>query len=307
MVDRSSGISVFVKVADCGSLARASEQLGLTRSAVGKTITRLEARLGVRLFNRTTRAQSLTDEGQSFYERCQRIVAEIEAAEATLSGSDRSSTGVLRVSAPVLLGRLCVAPILVGLTRRHPSTELDLRLADQLVDLVEERIDLAVRIGALPYRAGLIARRLDTFEMVVCGGPDYLAMRGSPSELGDLSRHNCLPYARRGGRAEPWRFATNQGDVIELAVGGRIRLDDLEAVAEAAVDGAGLACLPTWLVDSRLQSGKLVRVFDGHQALGNPVYAVWPQATHAPSRVRVAINELTRCMPAKLTRLAHAP
>ncbi|MGX1164146.1 DNA-binding transcriptional LysR family regulator [Bradyrhizobium sp. USDA 372] len=302
MVDRLSGISVFVQVADSGSFARASEQLGLTRSAVGKTIARLEERLGVRLFNRTTRAQSLTDEGQSFYERCQRILADIQAAEAALGGSDRSPTGVLRVSAPVLLGRLCVAPILVGLTRRHPSMELDLRFADHLVDLVEERIDLAVRIGPLPDRAGLIARSLDAFDMVVCAAPTYLAMRGCPSDLSELPSHDCLPYARRGGRAEPWRFATKDGAVIEFAVGGRIRLDDLEAVAEAAVDGAGIACLPTWLVDSRLQSGQLVRVLNDHRALGNSVYAVWSQAAHAPSRVRVAVNELRQCMPARLAR-----
>lgn len=307
MVDRLKGISVFLRAADAGSFARASEQLGLTRSAVGKTIARLEERLSVRLFNRTTRAQSLTEEGQTFYECCQRIVAELDAVEAMLSGGGHSPTGVLRVSAPVLLGRLCVAPILVGLTRQHSLIELDFRFADQLVDLVEERIDLAVRIGPLPDRAGLTASRLGAFDMKVCGAPAYIAARGRPSDLNDLSGHDCLPYARRGGRAEPWRFATKDGAVTELAVGGRIRLDDLEAVAEAAIDGAGLACLPAWLVDSQLRSGRLVSVLDDHRALGNSVYAVWSQTAHVPSKVRVTIDELRRCMPVRLTRPSEAP
>lgn len=302
MVDRLSGISVFVKAADTGSFARASEQLGLTRSAVGKTIARLEERLGARLFNRTTRAQSLTEEGQTFYERCRRIVTELDEVEAMLDGGDRSPTGVLRVSAPVLLGRLCVAPVLIGLARRHSLMELDLRFADQFVDLVEERIDLAVRIGPLPDRAGLTAAKLGEFDMVVCAAPTYIAARGRPVGPGDLSGHDCLPYARRGGRAEPWRFAATAGTVTELAVGGRIRLDDLEAVAEAAIDGAGLACLPAWLVDDRLRSGRLVRVLDDYRALGNPVYAVWPQAAFTPAKVRVAIDELKHCMPTRLAR-----
>jgi len=300
MVDRLSGISVFVQAAGAGSFAKAADQLGLTRSAVGKAIARLEDRLDTRLFHRTTRGQSLTDRGQAFYERCMIVVADMEAAEAVLDRQDGSPSGILRVGAPILLGRQCVAPILVELARRHPKLELDLRFSDHFVDLVEERIDLAVRIGPLPDRAGLITRTLGSFDMVVCAAPEYLAARDVPADFDDLSRHDCLAFSRRGGRSEPWRFQSADGTRTELAVSGRIRLDDLDAIVDAAVAGAGIACLPCWLANRHIAAGRLARIFETQRALGNDVHAVRPQAPHIASKVRAAIDELVLRLPERL-------
>ncbi|PTQ12714.1 LysR family transcriptional regulator [Sphingomonas oleivorans] len=306
MVDRLSGISIFVQAAEAGSFARAADRIGLSRSAVGKAIARLEERLGTRLFHRTTRGQSLTDDGQAFHERCLRVLAELEAAEAVLDDGGRSPSGMLRVSAPVLLGRRCVAPILLDLVRRHPQLELDLGFSDQLVDLVEERVDLAVRVGPLPDRAGLMARMLGTFRMVVCAAPAYLAERGAPLTPADLADHDCLPYAYRGGRVEPWRLTGPDGRLEEIQPRSRIRLNDLDAIAEAAMAGAGLACLPCWLVADRVRAGDLAILFGKYRATGSEVHAVWPQARHLPSRVRATIDELSTHMPALMVEPGKA-
>jgi DNA-binding transcriptional LysR family regulator len=297
LVNRLSGISVFVQAATAGNFAKAGDQLGLTRSAVGKSIARLEERLNIRLFQRTPRGQSLTDKGQEFYERCLNVLAELESAEAALDSVDSEPSGILRVSAPVLLGRLCVAPILVAFAQRYPKLELDLRFSDHFVDLVEERIDLAVRIGPLPDRAALVIRTIGSFDMVVCAAPGYLVTRGVPTDLDALAGHDHLPYARRGGRPEPWRFNTPEGTVREIAVSGRIRLDDLAAIVDAAVAGAGIACLPTWLVAEPIAAGRLRPILSGYLPLGNDVYALRVRTPHVATKVRTAIDELASRMP----------
>jgi DNA-binding transcriptional LysR family regulator len=300
LVDRLSGISIFVQAATAGSFAKAGDQLGLTRSAVGKAVARLEERLNTRLFHRTTRGQSLTDRGRDFYERCLVIMSDLEAAEAILDGDGAAPSGTLRVTAPILFGRQCVAPILVDLTRRHERLELDLRFSDRFVDMVEERIDFAVRIGPLPDRAGQIARKLGTFDMVVCASPSYLSARGLPTSVQDLARHDCLPFSRPGGRAEPWRLMGPDGTLTELIRAGRIRLDDLDAVLEAAVAGYGIACLPSWLVANRVRASALSPVLTTYRAVGNDVYAVRPHAPHLLTKVRTAIDELAVRIPGQL-------
>lgn len=297
MVDRLNGISIFVQAAAAGSFTKAAERLGSTRSAVGKAIARLEERLATRLFQRTTRGQSLTDRGREFYERCLNIMAELEAAEASLEGERAAPAGLLRVTAPVLLGRQCVAPILIDLLRRHARLEIDLHFSDQFVDLVEERFDLAVRIGPLPDRAGLIARRLGTFDMVVCAAPSYLATCGEPASPEDLLQRECLSYSRRDGRLEPWRLRSPSGSVVEIAATGRIRLNDLDAIVDAAAAGHGLTCQPNWLLKRHLRERTLMPVLTNCRAIGNDVYAVRPQAPYLPARVRVAIDELAARMP----------
>jgi DNA-binding transcriptional LysR family regulator len=300
LVDRLSGISVFVQAAGAGSFAKAADQLGLTRSAVGKAISRLEERLNTRLFHRTTRGQSLTDRGHEFYERCLIIIADLKAAEAILDSDEKTPSGTLRVSAPVLLGRQCVAQILVALAQHHPGLDLDLRFSGHLIDLVDERVDLAVRIGPLPDRAGLISRTLGTFDMVVCAAPEYLSARGRPENPDELSQHDCLPFSRRGGRIEPWRFKTSEGGTTELIMAARLRLDDLDAIADAAAAGAGIACLPCWLVSNHVKDARLAPILTAYRAVGNDVFAVRPQTPQVLSKVRAAIEELADLMPDRL-------
>jgi DNA-binding transcriptional LysR family regulator len=299
MTERLSGVFAFVQAAEAGSFALAAERMGLSRSAVGKTIGRLEGRLGVRLFHRTTRSQSLTDEGQAFYERCVRALAELEAAEAALDTGRRTPSGRLRISVPILFGRRCVAPILVDVARRHPRLELDISFTDRPVDLIEDGFDLVVRTGTLADNAGLVARRLGMQVMVICTAPAYLAEHGHPLTLDDLAGHESLAYGR-GNRIVPWRFLSTDGRVREAQITSRMRFDDLEAIADAATAGAGLAWLPYWLVADRIRSGDLVKVLEGERGLGYDIHAVWPQTRHLPLKVRVVIDELAARIPATM-------
>lgn len=303
MSDRLNGIAAFIEAVEAGSFAEAARRMNLSRSAIGKSIARLEERLDVRLFNRTTRQQSLTDEGEAYFERCQRALAELTEAEIALDSRRAEPTGMLRVSAPVQLGRHCVAPILVDLTVRHPRLQLDLSLADRFVDLTEERIDLAIRISPLPESIGLTARKIGSFGMVFCAAPAYIAQHGRPEMPSDLTRHHCLAYGR-SGRARGWRFLKDDGREEVIDTSGRIRIEDIESLADAAVAGAGITAMPCWLVRDRLASGALVPVLQGHRTIDYDVYAFWPQSRHMPSKVRAAVDALAAGMQEKLRGMA---
>jgi DNA-binding transcriptional LysR family regulator len=232
MIDRLNGVSLFVQVAEAGSFAVAADRVGLSRSAVGKAIARLEERLGTRLFHRTTRSQALTQAGQAYYERCRRVLAELEAAEADIDTGRATPSGRLRVTAPVLIGRRFVAPVLLDLVRQHPGLSLEIAFTDRQADLVEDGIDLAVRAAPLPDVAGLATRRLARLPMVVCATPAYLAARGRPATLEELPAHDLLVYGR-DGRSLPWRFIEPDGSVRAMILDGRIRFDDLDSLVEA--------------------------------------------------------------------------
>jgi DNA-binding transcriptional LysR family regulator len=296
MRDRLSGVLTFVQAADAGSFALAAQRLSVSRSAVGKSIARLEQRLGTRLFHRTTRNQTLTDDGQAFYERCVRALAEIEEAEAALDSGRRAPTGRLRVSMPVLFGRYCAAPVLLDMARRYPQLQLDLSFTDRVVDLVDENFDLAVRIAPLASRTGLIGRRLGTMSVLVCASPEYLAARGTPATIADLDAHDTLIYARRASVAS-WFFLDGNGQREQVQIKSRLRFDDLEAIADAAVAGAGITWLPSVLVTKYLREGRLVELPLGKRRFGVDAYAVWPQTRHPPSKVRVAVDDLADRVP----------
>lgn len=296
MSDRLKGIEVFVQAVEAGGFARAAERLHLSRSAVGKAIARLEQRLGVRLFHRTTRRQSVTEEGQAFYERCLRALAELEAAEAALDCGRGEPSGRLRVSAPTLFGRHCVAPLLLALLQRHPKLELELSLGDRLVDLVEEGFDLAVRLGDLPDSASLTTRRLGRYQMAIWASPSYLAEQGRPAGPDDLAGHRGLVYARPGHEV-PWQVGDGEGRVRALRIASRLRLDDVQAIADAAVAGAGLAWLPCWLAVPLMQAGKLEPVLGLEQAVGGDIHLLWPQTRYLPAKTRAAIDALAAEIP----------
>jgi DNA-binding transcriptional LysR family regulator len=298
--DRLSGVLTFVQAADAGSFALAAQRLSLSRSAVGKSIARLEQRLCTRLFHRTTRSQTLTEDGQAFYERCVRALAEIEAAEAALDSGRRAPTGRLRVSLPVLFGRYCAAPVLLDMARRYPELQLDLSFTDRVVDPVEEPFDLAVRVAPLASRfesrSGLVARRLGTMSVLACASPEYLAARGRPETIADLDAHDTIIYARRSSAAS-WFFLDDSGQREQVQIKSRLRFDDLEAIADAAVAGAGVTWLPSCLVTKYLLDGRLAELSLGKRRFGVDVYAVWPQTRHLPSKVRVAVDDLAARIP----------
>lgn len=295
MANSLNGIDVFVAAVEADSFSAAAERLHLSRSAVAKTVARLEARLGVRLFYRTTRSQRLTEDGQIYYERCVRALAELAAGEAMLDTGRREAAGRLRVSVPVLFGRRCVAPILSRLSALHPKLELDLSFSDRPVNLVEDGFDLAVRNGPVDSGPGLTMRRVAAQRMVVCAAPAYLHEHGTPARLEDLSAHRAVTYGR-AGRAIPWRFPLEAGEGL-ISPPSRLRFDDLEAIADAAVAGHGVSCLPLWLIGDRLAEGTLVTLLDDVPGLVIETYALWPQTQRLPLRVRLAVDALVRDLP----------
>ncbi|ANM11862.1 UNVERIFIED_ORG: DNA-binding transcriptional LysR family regulator [Rhizobium aethiopicum] len=295
-MEQLKGISIFVETVEAGGFSAAAERLHLTRSAVSKTIARLEERLGVRLFNRTTRAQSLTDEGRFFYERCLRAVEEIRIGEAQLESGKREVRGRLRVSMPALFGRHCAAPILTRLLDDHPDLELDLSFNDRVVDLLEDGFDLAVRNGPLKDNSDLMTRAIARQPMTVCASPAYLEKYGVPQTLDDIAHHQGIVY-RRGDNDKAWTFPATAGPAREVLPKSRLRLDDLASIADAAVKGRGLAWLTCWLVRDRVLSGELVRVLTDRPPSVFEAYAVWPRSPVMLPKVRLAIDMLATDLP----------
>jgi DNA-binding transcriptional LysR family regulator len=291
MTDRLTGVAVFVEAVEAGGFAAAAQRLNLSRSAVGKTIARLEERLAARLFHRTTRSQNLTEDGQIFYERCLRALEEIKGGEAMLETGRREVSGRLRVSMPNLFGRHCVAPILMKLAERYPALQLDLNFSDRRVDLIEDGFDLAIRNGPLGSDAGLIARRVAQQRMTVCAAPAYLKTRGIPRTIANLVDHDAVTYTR-AGRTKGWLFPQADGAPLEIMPRSRLHFDALEAIADAAAAGMGLAWLPCWLVAGQIRRGELVRVFTDSPGLVFDIHALWPKSPHLPLRVRAAIDLL---------------
>jgi DNA-binding transcriptional LysR family regulator len=293
-------MSVFVKAVDLGSFAAAAAALNLSGPMVGKHIQFLEERLGVRLINRTTRRQSLTGFGRAYYERCQVVLAEAEAADALAADHLSEPCGRLRVTMPALFGRRCVAPILLELARQYPMLELDLSFGDRIADLAEDGYDLAIRTGNLEDRAGLIARRVARQRMVVCASPSYVELHGRPSQIEDLSRYKAIIYSR-SARVRPWLFPRNDQPPVEVMPVSRLRLDDMDTIADAATAGMGLAWLPLWLIKERIEAGMLVPLLPDQPEFLYDCYALWLQTPHLPRKVRLAVDALAAGLPKFMT------
>lgn len=295
--DRLTGISAFVQAVEAGSFALAAERLHLTRSAVGKSIARLEERLGTRLFLRTTRRQALTTDGQAFYDHCVRALTELDAGAAALSAARLSPQGRLHVSAPVLFGRLCVAPVLLELAARYPKLELQMSLTDRVVDLVDENVDLVLRSGTLRNApADLVARKLGEQTMRLCASPDYLARHGTPRNVVELEGHHGVLYAA-GRRDITWSLSDESGSMRTVTMKHRLRFDDLETIVAAVKAGAGIARLPCWLVGNDLRQGTLVALMPEASGPRIDVHLAWRRTRHLPTRVRIAIDMLAARLP----------
>ncbi|WP_028225652.1 LysR family transcriptional regulator [Paraburkholderia ferrariae] len=302
MTERLRGVEEFVDVVEAGSFAAAGERLGVTRSAVAKVVARLEQRLGVRLLQRTTRSLSLTDEGHAYYEQCRRVLADLGAAEAALDHGRREPAGRLRITAPVLFGRQCVAPVVRALVEEYPRLDVELSFSDRVTDLVEDGFDLAVRIGTLADHATLVARRLGVQGMGICASPAYLAQHGKPADFADLAAHTSIAYGR-AGQSAPWRVLGPDGKTQEWRPAARLHFDDLQAIADAAAAGAGLAWLPCWLMGPYLRDGRLALVLDSRSVLGAEVHVVRQKARHTPPKVRVAVDAFVARIPPMLAKV----
>ena len=295
-MDRLAGIQEFVTVVDAGGFSAAADKLHLSRSAIGKTVARLEARLGVRLCHRTTRNFKLTSDGHAFYEHCVRVLAAVDAAENSVTPDKGEPAGRMRISVPVLFGRRCVAPVVYDLARQYPKLRFDMSFTDRPVDLIEEGYDLAVRNAALPDSAVLTARRIARQRMAICASPSYLASHGTPAYMEDIASHDAIVYGREGS-TRPWLFPDSKGGSYAAPTRNRIVLDDLEAAADAAASGLALAWLPCWLIRDRVLDGSLVGVLPDIEPLVFDTYAIWPKAPFMPARLRILIDALVARLP----------
>lgn len=288
-MDRLDDMIAFIRVVEARSFTAAAGRLGLSKSVVSRRITELENRLGARLLNRTTRRLSLTEVGQAFYERCVRIVAEVEEAEQAVASLQAEPRGTLRINAPMSFGMLHLAPAISAFLERHPAIEIDMDLNDRFVDLIEEGYDLAVRIGRL-RDSSLIARRLAPNRRVVVGSPAYFARRGRPQTPDELTRHNCLIYTN-ASVADQWQFRVG-GVVRSVRVSGTLRANNGEILREAALAGLGLALLPTFMIAGPLRRGALETVLGDCVVSESAVHAVYPQSRHLSSKVRTFVDFL---------------
>ena len=243
--------------------------------------------MGVRLLHRTTRSVSLTDEGESFRERCVAILADLAEAEGLMAERAERPRGRLRLDMPVSFGRLHVMPVVHAFMRRHPEVAVNVSFTDRYVDLVDEGVDLVVRIGG-PEDTRLSARRLAPHRLVACASPHYLAAGGAPEKPADLARHSCLAFTH-GGRATNWRFTVDGGD-HSRPVRGRFCASNSEVLRDAVLAGYGIAQLPTFLVGDDLRQGRLCRVLDDFAAEGDPIQAIYPTSRHLSPKVRRLID-----------------
>jgi DNA-binding transcriptional LysR family regulator len=288
-IERIRDIHAFVHVAEAKSFTAAAERIGLSRSAVGKSVLRLEDRLGVRLLQRTTRSVSLTGEGAVFLERCIRILADLDEAEMSMLSHSQTPRGRLRLELPVSFGRLHVLPIVNEFMRKWPEISVNISFNDRFVDLIDEGIDLAIRLGGSDD-SRLMTRLLAPHRMITCASPDYLRAHGVPKNVEELTRYSCLHFIH-GGRPVDWRF-TIDGHVRTVAVNGRFSATNAEAVRDAALAGYGIARLATFLISDDLRSGRLQPILSGYSADGPSVRAVYPSGRHLSPKVRSFIDEL---------------
>ncbi len=291
MLDRVTGMQVFARVAALGSLSAAARALRMSQTMATKHIGAIEERLGVKLMHRTTRRLMLTEAGRRYLDAVERILAELEEAEATAAADRHEPRGTLRLNVPVSFGVREIAPLLPEFARSYPSVTVDLGLNDRFVALIEEGWDLAIRIGQL-VESTMVARKLAPCRMAICAAPSYLAQRGTPRTVADLKNLNCLGYTlSRGAGSDQWSFGID--GVVTVPISGNLRANNGDALVAAAVAGQGLIYQPTFLVSAEIEAGRLVAITLDHPTIELAgVFALYPSDRRPPAKVRAFIDFL---------------
>ena len=283
------------QAADLGSFTKAGAALGLSSQMVGKHVAALEARLGAELLRRTTRRQSLTAVGDAYYARCRAILAEIEAADTLAHDLGTTPQGLLRVNAPVTVGALCLAPLVGDFLRAYPRVEVELSLADRYVDLVDEGFDVALRFGALADST-LRARALAPMRLVACAAPAYLARRGTPETPADLASHECLAFVYSSGTTmREWRFE-RAGDIVAVAIEGRLRSSDSRVLLAAGLAGDGIIFQVERVVADDLAAGRLVRVLPDWAGPARPLSLLCSPSRLQSSKLRAFLDHVAAAL-----------
>ncbi len=289
-MDRLRQIESFVAVANKGSLTAVAKAEGVAPAVIGRHIDALEERLGVKLLVRTTRRISLTHEGAGFLDDCQRLLAEMATAEASVSAGGARASGTLRVTAPAGFGRRHVAPLMPLFLAQHPDLHISLNLSDRVVDIVNEGVDCAVRVGDLPD-SSLVSVRLADNRRLCVAAPAYLKRAGVPRHPNELARHDCLTLSSDASQTRGWAFSID-GTLTHLRPSGRLDCSDGQVLHDWCVAGLGLAWRSTWEVEQEVAAGRLCSVLDEFIAPPNGIYAVFAHAKHLPLRVRLWIDFL---------------
>lgn len=299
MLDRVTSLQVFARVAALGSLSAAARALAMSQTMATKHVAAIEERLGVKLLHRTTRRLTLTEAGRNYLEAAERILADLEEADAAAAAETAEVRGTLRVNAPVSFGGREIAPLLPEIARLHPALTIELGLNDRHVDLIEEGWDLVVRIGSLDD-SSMIARRLARCRTAVCAAPAYLARHGTPRTIADLGNHNCLGYTlSRSMGVGRWGFGRDGKTTV--AVSGNLNANNGDVLLAAAIAGQGIVYEPTFLVGPEIAAGRLVALALDHEPLElGGIYAAYPSTRRPPAKVRAFIDLLA-------ARLAPVP
>jgi DNA-binding transcriptional LysR family regulator len=292
MLNDIDELRTFVSIVATRSLSAAAREMNLALSVVSKRLAALESRTGTRLIARSTRRLALTEEGIEFYERAQRILTEVDQAEAMLTRGQVEPRGLVRVSAPVAFGRAHVGPVCRELVRAHPALSIDLRLTDRMVDLIEEGIDVVVRI-APPTRLELVIRKLIDDYRIIVGAPEYLQRRGTPATPAELEAHDCVHYR---GVGTHWHLVSIAGEAVEMRADSRLRTDSGEVAIDWALAGYGLAMNSRADVKCHLRSGRLVHVLPEWRSEAAPVCALYPSSRQLATRVRVFIDAMANSL-----------
>jgi DNA-binding transcriptional LysR family regulator len=283
-MDRFADIEALVAVVETGTFRAASERIGVAKSVVSRRVSQLEGRLGARLLHRTTRRLSMTDAGRNFYQRAVQILADLDDAEQGVSAETSELHGVIRLAAPLTFGLRHLSAAIADFLERHPAIELNLDLNDRNLNLVEEGFDMAVRIGAL-QDSTLVARRLGTARGITCASRGYLERYGEPAHPEELRQHIGLQYSNINYQQQ-WRYITPQGRAVYAQPQIRIRANNGEALAAAAVAGLGITAGPSFILGDYLREGSLVSILNEYQRLAVGIYAVYPSGRMLPRRIQ---------------------
>jgi LysR family transcriptional regulator, transcriptional activator for dmlA len=290
--DTFAGMGAFLAAVEEGSFSKAAVKLGLTPSGVSKLVGRLEERLGVRLFHRTTRQMQLTDIGTFYFDRARRVFDDVRALETEVELSTDTPRGLLRVTAPAVLGQHRVLPVVVSFRQAFPDVKVDLHLVDDVVDLIEARIDVAVRMTASPPLS-YVAKRLGDDTRMLCASREYLTRRGRPGRPSDLQTHDCLIFVTDGAPAR-WQLRSDAGTPSSVRVCGPLWANNVLALRDAAIAGLGIANLPSYLVADDIRTGRLDSVLDEFVAPERSVFALYASGTSTPARSREFVKLLVR-------------
>ena len=283
-MDKFEAMRVFCSVIEAGSFVAAADQTGLSTTAVSRMVAQLETQLNVRLINRTTRRMNPTNEGFAYFERCTQLLADLEEAEASVAGEARHPRGRLRLTAPIALATLRLAPAFAAFCRTYPDITLDVVLSDGVADFVEEGLDLAIRVGRVGSD-NLVARHIGDTTLLIAASPDYIARAGQPKHPEDLVRHACFTYTH-SATGNQWQFEDGKGQPVSVRIGGPVNANNGMLLAEMAAAGSGIVLAPCFILQPLIAAGRLVQVLPAWKQRRLPIHVVYPTRRHLSAKVQ---------------------